>query len=142
MKPGLYVSKGTIIQGNITTDANASVTGTINGDIVTKATLVIEKNGLITGNVRAKNAIVKGKINGNVHSAGKVDVIKKGEVGGHVYATEVNVDDESLVKGGTTKTGAANNDGDNEKQNTASENIAPVITNEPAREEEKPQSWF
>ncbi len=142
LKPGLYVSKHTIINGNISTDANGSVAGTINGDIVTKATLVVEKNGLINGNAHAKNVIVKGKINGNVHSEGKVDVIKKGEIGGHVYALEVNVDEESLVKGEVTKINVASNPHEFEDQNIVSESIAPAITNEPAKEEEKPQSWF
>lgn len=139
LKPGLYVSKQTVINGNVATDANGSVAGTIHGDIVTKTTLIIEKNGLVNGNVHAKNVIVKGKIKGNVHSEIKVDVIKKGEVDGHVYAPEVNVDEESLVKGSVTKLTAANNPDDGD---ISSESITSFTKNEPAKEEEKPQSWF
>ena len=140
LKPGLYVSKATVIKGNIITDANVYVSGTINGDIATQAMFTIEKDGLINGNVHAKNVIVKGKIKGNVQSDGKVDVIKKGEIDGNVYAIEVNIDEESLVKG-TTKLITANTS--NDPNNTElSESITPITTNEPAKEEEKPQSWF
>ena len=141
LKPGLYVSKGTVIKGNISTDANVSVAGTIHGDIVTKATVIIEKNGLINGNVHAKNVIVKGKIKGNVQSDGKVDVIKKGEIDGHVYAPEVNVDEDSLVKG-ETKLITANTSDDQDNNAELSEDITPIRSDIPAKEEEKPQSWF
>ena len=99
LKPGLYVSKQTVINGNVTTDANGSVAGTIHGNVVTKATLVVENNGLITGNAYAKNVIVKGKINGDVHSEGKVDIIKDGEISGQIFATVVNAQEGSLKKG-------------------------------------------
>ena len=141
LKPGLYVSKETVVNGNIITDANVYVAGTINGDITTQGMFTIERDGLINGNVHAKNAIVKGKIKGHVQSDGKVDVIKKGEIDGNVYALEVNIDEESSVKG-TTKLITANAsdklDGDTE----LSESITPIISDEPAKEEEKPQSWF
>ena len=137
LKPGLYVAKATVIKGSIITDANVYVAGTINGDIATQAMFTIEKDGLINGNVHAKNVIVKGKIKGNVQSDGKVDVIKKGEIDGNVYALEVNIDEESLVKG-TTKLITANTSDDH---NELSESITPM-TNKQANDEEKPQSWF
>ncbi len=142
LKPGLYISKQTVIRGNVTADANVSVAGTIHGDIVTKAMLIIERSGLINGNAHAKNVIVKGKVKGNVRSDGKVDVIKKGEIDGHVYAPEVNIDGESAVKGSVTKPTIANTSGDSDSNAESSESITPVILDEPAKEEEKPQSWF
>ena len=142
LKPGLYVAKATVIKGNIITDANVYVAGTINGDIAKQAMFTIEKDGLINGNVHAKNVIVKGKIKGNVQSDGKVDVIKKGEIDGHVYAPEVNIDEESLVKGGITKTKTSANPDDHDDENVSSESSYPVIKNESAKEDEKPQSWF
>ena len=141
LKPGLYVSKATIVNGNIITDANVYVAGTINGDITTQGMFTIERDGLINGNVHAKNAIVKGKIKGHVQSDGKVDVIKKGEIDGNVYALEVNIDEESSVKGKTkliTANASDKLDGDTE----LSESITSNTSDAPAKEEEKPQSWF
>lgn len=141
-KPGLYVSKGTVIKGNIITDANVCVTGTINGDITTPAMLTVEKSGLINGNAHAKNVMVKGKIKGNVRSDEKVDVIKKGEIDGNVIALEINVDEESLVKGSVTKLTTANTSDEHDVNTELSESITPNISNDSANEEEKPQSWF
>jgi cytoskeletal protein CcmA (bactofilin family) len=141
LRPGLYISKATVIKGNIITDANVYVAGTINGDIATQAMFTIEKNGLVNGNVHAKNVIVKGKIKGHVQSDGKVDVIKKGEIDGNVYALEVNIDEESLVKGATKLITANTSDG-HDSNTELSESITPIKSDEPAKEEEKPQSWF
>ncbi|HEX5150836.1 MAG TPA: polymer-forming cytoskeletal protein [Parafilimonas sp.] len=141
IKPGLHVSKQTVIQGNIVTDANSYIAGTIHGDITTQATLIIEKTGVVNGNARAKNVIVKGKIKGNIHSDGKVDAKKKGEIDGQVYAAEVNVDKYSLLKGSIKKLHVADNDAYNEDA-MASNDAASFITDETVRDEEKPQSWF
>ena len=141
IKPGLHVSKQTVIHGNIITDTNSYIAGTIHGDITTQATLVIKKNGVINGNAHAKNVIVKGKIKGNIHSDGKVDVKKNGEIEGHVYATEVNVDKESSLKGTIRKLQVAGNDENNYAEDTIAD-VTPAITNEPLNDEDKPQSWF
>src|SRR5215831_3701400 len=111
IKPGLHVSKQTVIHGNITTDTNSYIAGTIHGDITANATLVIEKNGVINGNAHAKNVIVKGKIKGNIHSDGKVDVKKKGEIDGQVYAAEGNGDKDGVVKGSIKGGGVAGGGG-------------------------------
>jgi cytoskeletal protein CcmA (bactofilin family) len=142
-KPGLYVSKQTVIHGNVTTDSNGYIAGIIHGDITTQATLIVEKNGVINGNAYAKNVIVKGRINGNVHSDGKINVFKTGEVDGHIYATEVNINKESLLKGDITKLqDADNNQNDHKKEGIVSESIRPGTTDESVNEADKPQSWF
>lgn len=141
IKPGLHVSKQTVIHGNITTDTKSYIAGTLHGDITTHATLVIEKTGVINGNARAKNVIVRGKIKGNIHSDGKVDVKNKGEIDGQVYAAEVNVDKYSLLKGSIKKLRVDDNDQNNYDEDVSND-ASSVITDETVNEEDKPQSWF
>jgi cytoskeletal protein CcmA (bactofilin family) len=143
IKPGLHVSKQTVIYGNIITDTNSYIAGTIQGDITTHATLFIEKTGVINGNAHAKNVIVRGKIKGNIHSDGKVDVKKNGEIEGHVYATEVNVNKESSLKGTIRKLQAEGNDKSGSMEATMeSERITSLEGDMPVNDEDKPQSWF
>jgi len=143
IKPGLYVSKQTVIHGNIITDTNSYIAGAIHGDITSHATLVIEKTGVINGNAHAKKVIIKGKIKGNIHSHGKVDVKNSGEIEGHVYATEVNVDKQSTLKGTIRKLQAADTDKDGSIEDAiTSERLALSEDDVPVNEEDKPQSWF
>ena len=142
IKPGLYVSKQTVIHGNITTDTNSYIAGTIHGDITANATLVIEKNGVIYGNAHAKNVVVKGKIKGNIHSSGKVDVKKNGEIEGHVYAIEVNVDKQSSLKGTIRKLQVEGDDRDGNIEELDSESMGSIKDDAAVSEEDRPQSWF
>ncbi|MEP6682829.1 MAG: polymer-forming cytoskeletal protein, partial [Parafilimonas sp.] len=82
------------------------------------------------------------KIKGNVRSDEKVDVIKKGEIDGNVFAPEINVDEESLVKGSVTKLTTANTSDELDGNAELSESITPIMSDKPGNEEEKPQSWF
>jgi len=142
IKPGLHVSKQTVIHGNITTDTNSYIAGTIHGDIIANATLVIEKNGVIIGNVRAKNVVVRGKIKGNIHSDGKVDVKKNGEIEGHVYAIEVNVNKQSSLKGTIRKLQAEGSDQDGSIEDLDSEDMTSIKDDAAVNDEDRPQSWF
>ena len=141
IKPGLHVSKQTVIHGNIITDTNSYIAGTIHGDITTQSTLIIEKNGVINGNAHAKNVIVRGKIKGNIHSDGKVDVKKNGEIEGHVYATEVNVDKQSSLKGTIRKLQVEDADKDGSIGDIESEMTA-IKDDTVVNDEDRPQSWF
>ena len=142
IKPGLHVSKQTVIHGNITTDTNSYIAGTIHGDITTHATLIIEKTGVINGNTHAKNVVVRGKIKGNIHSDGKVDVKKNGEIEGHVYATEVNVAKQSSLKGTIRKLQVEDADKDGRIEDIESEAMTSIKDNAAISDEERPQSWF
>ena len=99
-RSGFYISKRTVINGNISTNEYGRISGIINGDIESRAHLTIEKNGIINGDVYAKDILIRGKIKGNVQCSGKVYVAKQGEVHGNIYASEVIIDKESLLKGG------------------------------------------
>jgi len=142
IKPGLYVSKQTVIHGNIITDTNSYIAGAIHGDITSHATLVIEKTGAINGNAHAKKVIIKGKIKGNIHSQGKVDVKNSGEIEGHVYATEVNVDKQSALKGTIRKLQVEGDDRDGNIEELDSESMGSIKDDAAVSEEDRPQSWF
>ena len=42
--PGFYISKRTVINGNISTNENGRIDGIVNGDIESRAHLTIQKN--------------------------------------------------------------------------------------------------
>jgi cytoskeletal protein CcmA (bactofilin family) len=105
IKPGLYVSKQTVIHGNIITDTNQLYSSAIHGDITTHATLVIEKTGVLNGNAHAKKCYCKRKVKGQHSQPWQSRCEKKAEkLKVIVYATEVNVDKQSTLKGTIRKT--------------------------------------
>jgi cytoskeletal protein CcmA (bactofilin family) len=141
LKPHFYISRGTTINGSISSDDSASIDGTINGDVTSHAQVTIEKNGIINGDVLAKNVVVKGKIKGNIYCNGRVLMSKNGEVHGHIYAGEATIDKESLLKGGMAQLHAKEADEITEQKEAAVEATAAVLANKPVVDE-TPQSWF
>jgi cytoskeletal protein CcmA (bactofilin family) len=140
LKPHFYISKGTTVNGSISSDNSGSVNGTVNGDVTAHAQLTIERNGIINGDVLAKNVVVKGKIKGNIYCNGKVLMSKNGEVHGHIYAGEATIDKESLLKGGMAQLHAKEGDEITEQKEAAVEATA-ALANKPVVDE-TPQSWF
>ena len=139
LRPGFYISKDTIIHGNISSDSNGYVAGTVEGNIDLKAHLTIEKQGVVHGDISAGNVLIKGKIKGNVQCNHKVYVSKNAEVDGNIYANEVVVDKEGVVKGRMAQLHEKGNAG------TAQDEIIKIpatpFDKKPV-DDEAPQTWF
>lgn len=60
------IGLGTTIVGNIVSTGDLRIDGNIDGDLDSKARIVIGEKSVINGNLRAANAIIEGKVVGNV----------------------------------------------------------------------------
>jgi cytoskeletal protein CcmA (bactofilin family) len=142
LRPGFYISKDTVIHGNISASTNGYIAGTVEGNIDLNAHLTVEKQGVVNGDVHAGDVLIKGKIKGNVQCNHKVYVSKNAEVDGNIYANEVVVDKEGLVKGRMAQL----HEGDSPEtiQKTQEEIIkisAATLDRKPI-DDEAPQTWF
>ena len=63
------IAKGTRITGNITSDGDLRVDGEIEGDLETKARLVIGASGKIDGEIRCKSCEIAGTHKGKLFVA-------------------------------------------------------------------------
>ncbi|MBV9963358.1 MAG: polymer-forming cytoskeletal protein [Parafilimonas sp.] len=142
-KQRLHISKGVSINGNISTEDSGCIQGVINGDVISSAQIIIEKTGIVNGNIHAKSVIIKGIIKGNVHCPGKVYLLKNGEVHGHIYANEVSINKESKLKGGLAQLHHNTSSAEiiAEQKETAEEIIASALADKP-RTDDVPQNWF
>jgi len=57
---------GTTIEGEIKTDSNIRIDGTVKGTISAKGRLVVGTTGSIDGNIICENADIEGTITGNI----------------------------------------------------------------------------
>ena len=60
------IVSGTTIEGEIKTDSNIRIDGTVNGTIAAKGRLVVGASGTIEGDVICENADIEGKIVGKI----------------------------------------------------------------------------
>jgi cytoskeletal protein CcmA (bactofilin family) len=94
-----YIPEGIEVNGNFVSEKEGGIAGIINGDVTVNAKLIIERQGIINGEIRVKDIIVKGKVNGNIHCTGKIITLKDALVSGNIYAAEAVIDKFSIVKG-------------------------------------------
>ena len=57
---------GAIFKGNLTLNSMIYVDGTIEGDVLSTDSVVVGKNGILKGDVKAKKIVINGEIRGNV----------------------------------------------------------------------------
>lgn len=60
------IEKSTIIKGDIVSEGDFRIDGTLNGSVKTKGKVVVGKEGSIKGAISCCNADVEGKIDGNI----------------------------------------------------------------------------
>lgn len=61
------IGSDTVIEGNITSNGDVRIDGTLVGSVKTSSKLVLGISGKIEGDVNAKSADISGKISGNAH---------------------------------------------------------------------------
>ncbi|MBK0382743.1 polymer-forming cytoskeletal protein [Pedobacter sp. SD-b] len=63
------VGLGTEIKGNLNTKGDVRIDGKIEGNIISKAKVVIGSTGEVIGNINSESAEINGKVNGNICTA-------------------------------------------------------------------------
>src|SRR6218665_3808420 len=60
---------GTLLTGDLKSDADIRIDGKIKGSVSTKGKLVVGASGFIDGNIICQNAYIEGRVNGKVTAA-------------------------------------------------------------------------
>lgn len=60
------IAQGTTIEGDIRSNGDIRIDGTLTGTISTKGKVVVGPSGSIIGNITCENAMIEGSINGTI----------------------------------------------------------------------------
>ena len=85
------ISKGCIVHGRIESDVFVRIDGHIKGDVIVAEGLIIGENGMIEGNIKAKEIVVFGTVNGSV-TADSVDIKSTGNILGELHTNSLQVE--------------------------------------------------
>jgi cytoskeletal protein CcmA (bactofilin family) len=94
-----FLSEAVTIDGTFTSEQDAIIAGTINGDVRVKGLLKLEKNGFVKGSVFATNADISGKINGEVRCEIKAVFRKTSVIKADLYAKTFQVEADAVIDG-------------------------------------------
>src|SRR5450631_1307480 len=79
------------IEGKIEGGGSVRIAGKFNGDVNVQGDLTIEAGAKLTGGVRADNVTIAGELEGNVEQASRVDLLETGVVIGDLKAGSLTV---------------------------------------------------
>ena len=78
------IAKGTVITGDIISDGDFRVEGTIQGNIITPGKVVLGKTGIINGTLQGANADIEGKFTGKLILSDTLSLKSSAHVEGEV----------------------------------------------------------
>lgn len=65
-KQSTIIGMGAIFKGNLTLSSMIYIDGIVEGDVLSTDSVVVGKNGILKGDVKAKKIVINGEIKGNV----------------------------------------------------------------------------
>ncbi|MEY4546336.1 MAG: hypothetical protein RL685_2531 [Pseudomonadota bacterium] len=96
---GNLVGAGLIVEGELTTDEEVVVEGTVRGTLTTGDSLSIGSEGIVEADVRAGSVVVAGQLTGNVSARQRVDIQAGGRLIGDVKAGRLTIADGASFRG-------------------------------------------
>jgi len=93
------LGQGTIIEGDISSDADIRIDGKVKGNVTTKGKLVLGSVGIIEGDVFCLNGYVEGKINGKIESGDLLILSKTALVNGDIIIKKLVVEEGAKFNG-------------------------------------------
>mgnify|MGYP001190254078 CR=1 FL=1 len=93
------IAQGITIEGEITSDEDVVVQGTLRGKLVAKDAVSIEAGAVVEADVEAGSLAIGGNVTGNVSAADRVDLLAGGRLVGDVRAARLTIADGASFKG-------------------------------------------
>jgi cytoskeletal protein CcmA (bactofilin family) len=93
------VSTGTTLKGDISSNSDLRIDGTIIGNITSSAKIVIGANGVVEGDINGNQADIVGKVSGNIRTKELLQLRGESIVTGNLYAGKLQVEPSATFNG-------------------------------------------
>ena len=93
------ISTGTTLKGDISSNSDLRIDGTIVGNITSSAKIVIGANGIVEGDIFGNQADIVGKVSGNVRTKELLQLRGESIVTGNLYAGKLQVEPSATFNG-------------------------------------------
>ena len=112
------ISSGTTLKGDISSNGDLRIDGTIIGNITSSAKIIIGASGVVEGDINGTQADIVGKVSGNVRAKELLQLRGESVVTGNLYAGKLQVEPTATFNG-QCHMGANIVDMNNNEQQTA-----------------------
>lgn len=93
------IGQGLTVEGEITSEEEVMVVGTVRGRLSSDAAVIIEPGAVVEADVSAGSLSVGGTVTGNVSASDRVDLLTGGRLVGDVKTARITIQDGASFKG-------------------------------------------
>lgn len=93
------ISEGTKLKGNINSSSDIRISGTVDGEAISKGKIIVTENGSVLGNISFVDADVAGKIEGDVRVSNKLVLRQTAVIDGNIYTKTIIVEEGAQING-------------------------------------------
>ncbi|HEY1113855.1 MAG TPA: polymer-forming cytoskeletal protein [Chitinophagaceae bacterium] len=93
------ISAGTTLTGDITSDNDLRIDGTIRGNVYSTAKIIIGSTGFVEGNIDGQQADITGKVQGNITVKELLQLKGQCNVQGNITAEKLQIDPSATFNG-------------------------------------------
>lgn len=90
------------LKGNLRSDGDININGSVSGDVKTKASVQIGPNANVVASVKAQNVYVSGTVQGNIAASETLKISETGKVYGDIHAGVLSVSPGAVFSGKCT----------------------------------------
>src|ERR1051326_3227414 len=112
------IGAGTVIEGDIKSESDIRIDGTLNGSLITKGKLVLGPTGMVDGEVVCQNADISGSINGKIKVSELLALKSTSKLTGDITTNKLSIEPGANFSGSCVMAGTvpninlmSNNDG-------------------------------
>jgi cytoskeletal protein CcmA (bactofilin family) len=93
------ISSGTTLKGDISSNSDLRIDGTIIGNINSSAKIIIGASGVVEGDINGNQADVVGKVSGNIRAKELLQLRGESVVEGNLYAGKLQIEPSATFNG-------------------------------------------
>lgn len=93
------INAGTTVIGDLSSDGDMRIDGTVKGYLTSKARLVLGNTSKIEGDIKAVNMEVSGDVNGNIYVSELLTVKSTAKINGDIISTKLIIESGAEFNG-------------------------------------------
>jgi cytoskeletal protein CcmA (bactofilin family) len=102
------ISSGTVLQGDVKSENDLRIDGSIHGNVFSKAKVVVGPSGFVEGNIEGVHADISGRLTGNVTAKETVQLRAQSQVQGNIHSASLQVEPGAVFNGQSQMGGVGN----------------------------------
>jgi cytoskeletal protein CcmA (bactofilin family) len=93
------IGTGTSIVGNVNSDGDIRIDGTLKGDLATAGKVVIGPSGVITGKINCRNADISGTVEGKINVSELLSLKASAKIFGDIATNKLAIEPNAVFTG-------------------------------------------